>query len=134
MDTVRLADIAGFICKQSTLNKRRKDLESLVNIWYDCSNYVMSDLDHHSGNTLAYLKANASTEYTLPEFKRALTQEYFPLSLEESQREIVSPNGKYSIDRISKETGQYLLEVGAVKTAPVTPQIISVHTTAPPVR
>jgi len=124
MDTIRLTDITGFICKQSTLDKRRKDLEALVKMWYDCSNYVVSDLDHHSETTLAYLKANASTQYTLPEFKRALTQEYFPLSLKEAQRKIIALDGQYSIERISNETGQYLLEVGAVKTAPLPPQII----------
>ena len=126
MDTVGLADVTGFICKQSTLNKRRKDLESLVRIWYDCSNYVVGDLDHHSQATLAYLKANASTQYTLPEFKRALTSEYFPRSLAESRREIVSARGKYSLDRISRETGQYLVEIGAVKTPPLPPEILPI--------
>jgi len=126
MDTVGLADVTGFLCKQSTLEKRRKDIESLIKIWYDCSNYVTSDLDHHSDATLAYLKANASTQYTLAEFKRALTQEYFPRTVAESQKEIVSPTGKYSIDRISKEVGQYLVEVGVTKTPPEPPKIISV--------
>jgi ABC-type nitrate/sulfonate/bicarbonate transport system substrate-binding protein len=128
MDTVGLADVTGFVCKQSTLEKRRKEIESLIRIWYDCSNYVTSDLDHHSAATLAYLKANASTHYTLAEFKVALTQEYFPRSVAESQKEIISPSGKYSIGRISQEVGKYLVEIGAAKTPPAPPKIITFGT------
>lgn len=124
MDTLGLADITGFICKKSTFDSRRKQIESLIRIWFDCSNYVTSDLDHHSDTTLAYLKANASTQYTLKEFKEALTQEYFPKSLSEAQKEIIASDGKYSIPRISKDVGQYLVEVKTVKEPPQPPTII----------
>ena len=61
LDTLDLTDVGGFVCKESTYKKRKKEIESLVRIWYDCTNYVLSDLDHHSKASLAYLKANAST-------------------------------------------------------------------------
>ncbi len=124
MDTVGVVDIDGFICKESTFKTRRKDIENLIKMWFDCTNYVMTDLDHHSAQTLAYLKANASTQYTLAEFKRALTQEYFPTSISETEREIVSPTGKYSIDRVTDLLGKYLVDVGAVKIPPGTPTLL----------
>ncbi len=123
MDTAGIVDITGFVCKRSVLKKRATDLESLIAIWFDCSTYVTSDIDHHSAATLAYLKANASTQYTLAEFRKALSQEYFPRTYGESQNQIVSPTGKYSINRISDEIGQYLVATGQVKVAPPAPQI-----------
>jgi ABC-type nitrate/sulfonate/bicarbonate transport system substrate-binding protein len=126
MDTVGLVDISGFICKESVYRKRKKDIESLIRIWCDCSRYVLSDIDHHSAASLAYLKANASTKYTLDEFKRALAQEYFPRNVAEEQRDIISSTGKYSIARIATLSNQYLLDIGAIKTAGPIPQMITI--------
>ena len=126
MDTANLIDISGFICKESIYKKRKNDIESLIKIWCDCSCYVLSDLDHRSEAPLAYLKANASTKYTLAEFKRALAQEYFPKSIAEEEKDIVSPKGKYSISRIADLSNQYLLDIGATKIAQPVPQMITV--------
>ncbi len=126
MDALNLIDPGGFICKQSTYQKRKKEIESLIRMWYDCSHYVLSDLDHHSNETLAYLKANASTQYTLDEFKKALSQEYIPQSIAEAQKEIVSGKGQYSINEIGKLCNQYLLDIGATKTAQPLPHMITI--------
>lgn len=76
-------------------------------MWFDCTNYVLSDLDQHSEPALAYLKANASTSYTLAEFKSALSQEYIPKSIEEAQKELVAGAGQYSISSASREINKY---------------------------
>jgi ABC-type nitrate/sulfonate/bicarbonate transport system substrate-binding protein len=127
METAGLVDITGFICKESVYKKRKKEIDSLIRIWLDCAHYVLSDIDHHSGAALTYLKANASTKYTIDEFKRALSQEYFPQSIAEEQSEIISPTkGKYSIARIATLCNQYLLDIGAIKTAQPVPQMITI--------
>ncbi len=125
MDTVGLMDPGGFVCKQSVYNQRKREIDSLIKMWFESANYVLSDLDHHSDATLAYLKANASTKYTLDEFKSALAQEYVPKSIEEAQKEIDSGKGQYSIDRLSREISNYLLDIGATKSERKAPKLIS---------
>jgi ABC-type nitrate/sulfonate/bicarbonate transport system substrate-binding protein len=124
MDAVNLVDIAGFVCKESVYKKHKKDIESMVKIWCDCANYVLSDPDHHSAPALDYLKANASTHYTIDEFKRALSYEYFPRNIADAQREIVSKDGKYSFERASRLCSDYLFDTGATKTKVPMPHLI----------
>ena len=125
MDDMGAVDPGGFVCKQSVYRNRKKDVEALIRMWFDCADYVLSDLDHHSDTTLAYLKANASTQYTLEEFKRALSPEYVPKSVEEAQKEIVSGQGKYSIADIAALCNDYLLDIGATKKPVPLPKIIT---------
>jgi hypothetical protein len=66
---------------------RTKNL--LIKIWFECTNYVLSNLDHHSSASIDYLRKNSATQYTLQEFKNALSYEYIPRSTEEAEREIV---------------------------------------------
>jgi ABC-type nitrate/sulfonate/bicarbonate transport system substrate-binding protein len=125
MDTFGVGDIDGFVCKESVYKKRKKDIEALVRIQLDCENYVLRDLDHHSATTLAYLRDHASTKYTIPEFKRALSHQYFPLSVEEINKEILSRDGKYSIEKSTALVNRYLIESGIAKTPRPMPKIIS---------
>jgi ABC-type nitrate/sulfonate/bicarbonate transport system substrate-binding protein len=124
MDSAHLADICGFICKESVYKRRKKDIEALIRIWCDSTNYVLSDIDHHSGDALAYLKANASTQYTVDGFKTALSQEYFPRSISDLQTDILSSTGKYSFERTSKLYSNYLLDTGGTKSPPSLPKPI----------
>ena len=116
MGTLGLTDPGGFVCKKSYYTKHKKEVDALIHIWFDCTNYVLSDLDKHSQYTLDYLKANASTKYTLAEFKSALSQEYIARSVSEAQKEVVSGKGLYSIATASSEINEYLLDSGAVKS------------------
>jgi ABC-type nitrate/sulfonate/bicarbonate transport system substrate-binding protein len=125
MDNVGLMDPGGFVCKASMYKKRQREIDSLIKMWFDCTKFVMTDLDHHSSDTLAYLKANASTKYTLDEFKAALAQEFIPTSIEEAQKEVVTGKGKYSINKLSGEISDYLLETGATDTPVSPPKMIT---------
>jgi ABC-type nitrate/sulfonate/bicarbonate transport system substrate-binding protein len=127
MDTVGILDPGGFVCKASTYNQRKREVEALIRMWYDCTGYVLSDLDHHSDATLAYLKSNASTQYTLAEFKSALAQEYIPKSLAEAEREMISSDGRYSMDRLGGEISKYLVDTGATKTPAEVPKMITLN-------
>jgi len=125
MDTVGLMDPGGFVCKESIYKKRKKEIDSLVRMWFECTNYVLSDIDHHNKATLAYLKANASTNYTPAEFKSALSQEFIPQSVEEAQTEVVSGKGKYSISAASDEINKYLIDIGVAKSSFQMPKMIT---------
>jgi ABC-type nitrate/sulfonate/bicarbonate transport system substrate-binding protein len=127
MGTLGIADITGFACKESVYTKRKKDIDSLIRIWFDCVDYMLSDLDHHSAATLAYLKENASTQYTLAEYKKAIAYEYFPRSVAEEKQEIISDTGKFSINRITGCINQYLIDRGVAKSSLTTPRIVELE-------
>lgn len=126
MDTLGMGDIDGLACKRSTYKRRKKDIEALIKMQFECQQYVLTDLDHHSDTILAYLKDRASTQYTLAEFKKALTHQYFPSGIDEVQKEILSESGKYSIDKHTSLINEYLKEAGIAQSAHPTVKIISV--------
>lgn len=117
---------AGIICKRSTYEKRKKDINAFINMWFDCVNYVLSDIDNHSASSLAYLKANSATAYPPSIYKKSLELEYFPRSIEEANKEIISDTGKYSIKKATEIINQYLVDIGQISTPKQTPQLITV--------
>jgi hypothetical protein len=126
METLGFADVTGFIAKRSTYNEKREQIENLIRMWYDCVAFVMADLENNSKHSLEYLRRNASTQYTIEEYKAALSQEYFPLSITEANREIIDDNGMFSYRRIAEDVANYLYTTGIVRQKPRLPQFITI--------
>lgn len=61
MQTMGFADLTGFVCKQSFLSSHPEEVKAVMDMWFDSVDYVMSNLDFNSSQSLAYLKANAAT-------------------------------------------------------------------------
>lgn len=116
MDDLGFADITGFVVKKSVLEAKKPEIEALIKMWFDSVDYVYSDIDNNSKYSLAYLDKNASTQYTLDEYKKALSQEYLPRSVVESKTELIDENGKFSYLRIGKTVQDYLLSNGIIKS------------------
>jgi ABC-type nitrate/sulfonate/bicarbonate transport system substrate-binding protein len=127
MEDLGFADITGFICRKSTLDKKRPEIEKLIKMWFESVQYVMSDIDHNSSYSLKYLDSKASTKYTLQQYKDALTQEYFPVSADEANSNILADKGKYSYHRIGEDVRQYLLQVKKVPQPPAVPSFITIQ-------
>jgi ABC-type nitrate/sulfonate/bicarbonate transport system substrate-binding protein len=127
MDTLGFADITGFVCRQSTLTKRREAVENVIRMWFDASNYVMSDIDNHSQVPLDYLRKNSATQYTLEQYKAALSQEYFPKSVSEAQQQIIAGGGRYSSQKIGDDVVEYLKAVRGVTDVPTVPHFIEMQ-------
>jgi ABC-type nitrate/sulfonate/bicarbonate transport system substrate-binding protein len=126
MEKLGFADLTGLICKRSVLETRRKDIENLLRIWFDCVNFVYSDLDRNSEIPLSYLAKNSATKFTVASYKKALEAAFLPRSLSEAEKELVDPSGRYSIRRISSDVSSYLVELNIVSRPPPVPQPISV--------
>ncbi|MGI6049194.1 MAG: hypothetical protein ACOYEG_14510 [Petrimonas sp.] len=124
MDELGFADITGFICKKSTYSQKKDQIDNLLRMWFDCVAFVMADLDQNSKKSMEYLRKNASTKYTIEQYKTALSQEYFPLSIAETNQEIISDTGKFSYKSISEDIANYLLTTGIAKEKPQTPTFI----------
>jgi hypothetical protein len=126
MENVGFADITGFICKKSTLENKRGQIESFIKMWFECTNYVFENIDVNSKFSLQYLDKKAATKYTLEQYKVALSQEYFPKSIIEAQKTIVSDSGLYSYKKISTDVIEYLYSNSIVRKKPSMPQFINV--------
>jgi ABC-type nitrate/sulfonate/bicarbonate transport system substrate-binding protein len=122
MDDLGFADLTGFIVKKSVYEVRRKDVENVVRMWFDSVAYVFADIDRNSKNSLAYLDRNASTRYTLQEYKKALGQEYFPTTLAEAKAQLIDPSGRFSAELIGHAAVQYLVQKGTIKRPVPLPQ------------
>lgn len=125
MDEIGFADITGFMCKKSTLENKRQHIENLTRMWFDCTAYVMADIDNNSKHSLEYLRKNAATKFSLEEYKMALSQEFFPLTANQAIEEMVLPHSKYSIQNIYNITADFITEEDATKKRPSMPSIIS---------
>lgn len=108
IENAGFADITGFICKKSIYEKYSEDIKNVIRMWYDCTSFVLSDIDNNSFYSRDYLNKKAATKYTLDQYKTALSQEYFPHSISEVQNQILSDTGKFSYSRISKDIIDYL--------------------------
>ena len=126
MDDLGIADVTGFICRKSVLVQRRAEVDALIRAWFQSTDYVLADLDTRSSHSLAYLRANAATKYTLEEYKDALAAEYFPRSLSEARAEFVSDRGRYSVTKIADRMAAFLAREGRVARRPMVPTIIVV--------
>ena len=124
MDDIGFSDITGFVCKESYLKNHRQNVINLINMWYDCVNYVFRDIDNNSKYSLEYLRNNASTKYTLEQYKKALSHEYFPLSYEEAYNSIIKENSKYDYKRLYKDMTDFLVEEKIVPKRPPLPEFI----------
>lgn len=117
MEDAGFADITGFICRKSTLDDRREDLEALVQMWFASVDFVMSDLKRNSSRSLAYLRANAATQYSFEEYEKALSQELLPRSVEELRSAVLKEGARYNFVRIGSEINSYLLSKKLVAQA-----------------
>lgn len=118
MEDMNQVDIAGFIARKSTLENRRKEIESLLQMWFDSSSYVLSDLPNHSKQSLDYLRKSSSTRYTIDDYRNALNQEFFPRSVADAEKAIIKKDGKYHYRDVVDDCVAYYLETGAIKKRP----------------
>lgn len=124
MENAGFADVTGFICRKSTLDSRRADLEKLVLTWFDCVNYVMTNIKLNSKHSLDYLKANAATQYTQAEYENALSQEFLPRSIAELDSTILASGSKFDYRRIGEEVNGYLLGRAVISHASPIPSAL----------
>ncbi|MCF8239763.1 MAG: hypothetical protein K9J16_00145 [Melioribacteraceae bacterium] len=127
METMDFAnDMMGFVCKKSTLQSREKEIKNFIKMWYECVDYVFKNLDENSKVSLEYLDEKAATKYTLSQYKSALSQEYFPKSIDEVNEVFISDTGKYYYKRVADDIIQYLLENNIVRARPKVPEFIKI--------
>jgi len=124
MEVAGFADITGFVARKSILESRRPEIERLIALWFDCTNEFFEDPAIRAPLVLTYLEKRAATNYDADGLLKAYENEYFPRSLLEAQRELISPDGRFPLDKISKLFGRFLVQSELVATAPPPPMPI----------
>lgn len=124
MENIGFADITGFICKKSTYDKNKRDIENVIRMWFDCTRYVLSDIDNNSAYSRDYLDKNAATQYTIEQYKTALGQEYFPITISEVEKQIVSDSGLFPYKRICADIIDYLKDNRIIEDSIPCPKFI----------
>lgn len=118
MDALGQVDIAGFIARRSTIEKRPQDLIKLMEVWTDSIDFVVANIDSNSSFSLAYLQGQSSTNYSIEEYRTALSQEWLPRSIAQVNEEILSPSGKYYYQPVVKSVTSYYLGNGLIPKEP----------------
>jgi len=121
MEDAGFADITGFICLRSVLEKKRPQIEALIRVWFQSVDYVYGDMKTRSTESLAYLRKNAATKYTYEEYVEALSQEYLPRSLTELHDQMLAPGSRFDFVRIGKSINGYLVANKIVATPALIP-------------
>lgn len=110
MEDSGFADVTGFICRKSTLEKKRKQIEDLIRMWFDSVNYVLEDTKSHSQTSLTYLRQQAATQYTYDEYITALGQEFLPRTVNEANEALYKKGSAFDVSRIANEIEAYLVD------------------------
>lgn len=124
MESIGFADITGFICKKSTYDKYKSDIENVIKMWFDCTRFVLTDIDNNSSYSREYLDKNAATQYTIEQYKTALSQEYFPTTVFEAEKQIVSDTGLFPYRKISADIIDYLKDNRIIEDSIPCPKFI----------
>ena len=127
MDTLRFADVTGFIARRSVLDAKQRHLENVIRMWFDCVDHVLADLDRNSAASLAYLRDAAATAYTLESYKAALAQEFFPRSVAELRHDLLSADGRYPVRDIETVMLDFLRAQGVGEVPAVTDTLVDLE-------
>ena len=121
-------DVSGFVTKQSTLTVKRAEIEDFIRVWFDSTNYVLSDLDNNSAGPIAYLDKQSATQYTIDSFKSALSQEVFPKSITDVNTLILNNGAQFDFNQIKNNLIAFELQNKIITEAPQNISIINIAT------
>jgi hypothetical protein len=111
-------DIAGFIAKRSTLQQKRTEIIAFLKVWPEACAYTLSGITNNSKYPLDYLRRNSSTQYTIEQFTKALSEESLPTSFEDLYGKVIAPGSQYDYRYVVDSTVAYYLETKQLKEPP----------------
>lgn len=127
MDDIGFADLTGFATRQSVLDKKRPAIEAVIRMWFDSVSHVFQNIDQNSKTSLQYLEKNAATRYTLEEYKRALSYEFFPRTIAQARSTMLDKGGKYYYEPMYRAVAQFLVKEKLVAAAPEKPKFLDLN-------
>ncbi len=132
MESLGQVDIAGFIARRSTIEQRRDDLVSFIRVWVQSIDFVMTDMETNSKYSLDYLRRQSSTDYTMEEYRSALSQEWLPRSIEEVESTVLATDGQYYYKKVEEPVATYYVENKLVSRRPKHIEMLDVRASETP--
>lgn len=122
-----LADISGFVAKKSVLKEKKAEIEDFMKIWFDSTNYVLSDINNRAAEPIAFLDATSATKYTVESFRQALAQERFPRNIAEVRTLILNEGSEWDFKALQKSLTDFQLTNGIIIEAPQNIEILEIQ-------
>jgi ABC-type nitrate/sulfonate/bicarbonate transport system substrate-binding protein len=107
MADLGFADITAFIVRKSVYERRFRQIEAVIEMWFDSVNHVFSDLAANSKVSLAYLNSHAPKPYTAEEYRAKLSEEYFPRTRLKARAELIDRSGHFSVQTMGPVIDAY---------------------------
>jgi ABC-type nitrate/sulfonate/bicarbonate transport system substrate-binding protein len=117
MESLGFAEIIGIVTTEEYAQSHQQELKTLIEIWFESIDSLMSDVDKYSESVLSYLAKTASTKYTLEEYKTALTFQEFPRSIDVAYGLLIDSEGKFYWKRTWDIVNSYLVETNKIKNS-----------------
>ncbi len=121
METANFADITGFVTTRRKLREKHSEIEAFIHMWFDTVDYVLADPLKNSAYTRSYLDQHGATHYTPEEYAAAVGNEFFPRSIAEMDRTLLSQNGSFNMKGIVAAASSFLVANGIVRRNPDPP-------------
>jgi ABC-type nitrate/sulfonate/bicarbonate transport system substrate-binding protein len=118
MESLGFAEVIGLVTTNHFAQAHPAEMQKLVRIWFDSVDKLMSDIDGNSKYVLSYLDKTASTKYSLKEYKAALTFQEFPRSIQDDEKLMFDPAGRFYWKRTWDIVDDYLVSTKA-SSAPI---------------
>lgn len=115
VESLGFAEIVGLVTTKEFAEAHPEELKKLVRIWFESMGVLFSDVDKYSQSVLQYLEKNASTKYTLEEFKKALEFQEFPRSIQAANDLFAEEDGKFYWKKTWDVVNDYLLKTKKVQ-------------------
>jgi ABC-type nitrate/sulfonate/bicarbonate transport system substrate-binding protein len=114
MESFSFAEITGLVTTRHYAERHQDELRKLVQIWFVGVNYLFEDIEDHSAYLRTYLDKEASTKYSLEEYKSALQYQEFPRSVEEAEKLFLEQSGKFYWKRAWDIINDFLISTGDI--------------------
>jgi ABC-type nitrate/sulfonate/bicarbonate transport system substrate-binding protein len=92
---VSLPVIDGLVARREFAEAHPKEMQALLDAWFQTIAYMSSDIPARSATIRNYLRGKASVDYTANEYAIAWTFQYFPVSRSDAVRSFIDPSGRY---------------------------------------
>lgn len=92
---VSLPAIDGIIVSRDFAEQHSKEMQKLLDLWFETIRYMDADVGARSSTVRDYLKGKASVDYSAAEYTVAWTFQYFPATRQIAKESFLTPGNLY---------------------------------------
>ena len=116
-ESMGFASIDGLMTTKRFADAHPKEMQKLVDIWFQTINKLSEDVPNNSKPIRDWLTQKASTNYSPEEYKNSLTWQEFPKSRAEATALMNKPEGKFYWQRAWDILNDFLVNTHTIEQA-----------------